>query len=175
MQRGSAGGAWLAAPIAPSPAQQAARRGGGGGGGGGEDEEEGEEEVDERQLCKVDPLGGLMRTALAERAAYCLRTARAPGAADPLLSVLLAAACAGRDAARAVCAAPGMGDALKAVLDTARPQAGAEPAGAAYYAARPKALRLLRALAQASPRCAALLQETGEAGCAAPCTRPWVD
>ncbi|KAL4859817.1 Transcriptional elongation regulator MINIYO [Chlorella vulgaris] len=173
MQRPTASGAWVVAPVSADEA------GGQGGDGGGA---EGEEALDEAQLSKVDPLTGLLHMGLLQRVSYLLGAGRVAAALDPLLVCQ-----AGKDAADQVLAAPGMVAALKAVMDAPPPpppltqppaaaRAGAASASgaregggagfdsatlAACHAARPKALRLLRQLAAASKAAARQLQEAG--------------
>lgn len=97
---------------------------------------------------------------------------QAPTACDFPPPPPFSAACrccqAGKDVANQLLDTPGMLAALKAVLDAPPPPLAAGGAGAesdataaAFYAARPKALRLLRQLAQASKAAARQLQESG--------------
>ncbi|PRW59348.1 RNA polymerase II-associated [Chlorella sorokiniana] len=159
MQRPTASGAWVAAPAAPQLHLDA------------DVEDEGQEEaLNEHQLAKVDPLSGLLHMSLLERIVYLLTTARAAAAVEPLLSILIRCCQAGKDVANQIMDTPGMTDALKTVLDSPPPPVPAGGAAAegpgdatagAFYAARPKALRLLRQLAQASKAAARQLQEEG--------------
>ncbi|KAL4425916.1 hypothetical protein ABPG75_009932 [Micractinium tetrahymenae] len=174
LQRPTTAGAWVAAPTSLElQRRQGAEREEQGGEGGEE------EPLDEQQLAKVDPLSGLLHMQLLERIVYLIATARAAPALNALLSILIRCCQAGKDVADQVADTPGMLAALKAILDAPPPPAaapsvgqgagdGAAPAdcstdatAAAFYAARSKALRLLRQLAAASKAAARRLQESG--------------
>ena len=122
------------------------------------------EPLDERALAKVDPLSALLATGLLERTSYVLATLRAPGAAAPLLRLLARCCAAGEDVAAQAAATHGMGDALGAVLGTLPPGPESSNADVAYHAARPWALRALRALCQSSSAAAAWVLRSGAPG-----------
>ncbi len=140
----------------------------------------------------VDPLAALLRMGFTARARFLLEAARNGGAAAPLLRALLAAARHSAAAAEGVAATPrllrtlreafieapapapcgstpGVASGAGAAAALAAPGvAGADAAAEAeYWAARPLALRVLRALARASPAAAAAIAHDGVVAAAA--------
>jgi hypothetical protein len=139
----------------------------------------------------VDPLAALLRMGFTARARFLLEAARNGGAAAPLLRALLAAARHSAAAAEGVAATPRLLRTLReAFIEAPAPApcgstpgvasggaaaalaapgvAGADAAAEAeYWAARPLALRVLRALARASPAAAAAIAHDGVVAAAA--------
>jgi hypothetical protein len=130
---------WVAAPI-DTHLQHINEEEGGGGGGGGE-------EVDERQVGKVDPLGGLLNMNLLSRIVYVYLTLQAPGSIDAIIELLLACAMAGREVCRSVINTAGMKEVLLQLLSS-RGKKEEEKGGKRGE----RCLRMVRLLAQSSQR-----------------------
>lgn len=162
MQRPSGAGAWMASPLDLQSQREERRKKVAQTAAAGQlpDDDEAEGDVDEEELAKVDPMGGLLNMQLLQRMAYLLSTPSMARAAVALLSIVTAVALAGKDAADAAVRTPGLLAALGKILGASE-MGGPLAVEAVFLEARPMALRALRALCQSSAVAARAAREAG--------------